>query len=65
MNCADEYLVVNATDAVAMYEEIMDATEGQLADVVINVVNIPNTEMSSIISCKDGGLVYFLSLIHI
>ena len=57
-----EYLVVNATDAVAMYEEIMDATEGQLADVVINVVNIPNTEMSSIISCKDGGLVYFFSM---
>ena len=52
VNCADEYLVVNATDAVAMYEEIMDATEGQLADVVINVVNIPNTEMSSIISCE-------------
>ena len=62
VNCADEYLVVNATDAVAMYEEIMDATEGQLADVVINVVNIPNTEMSSIISCKDGGLVYFFSM---
>ena len=28
VNCADEYLVVNATDAIAMYEEIMDATEG-------------------------------------
>ena len=62
VNCADEYLVVNATDTIAMYEEIMDATEGQLADVVINVVNIPNTEMSSIIACKDGGLVYFFSM---
>ena len=62
VNCADEYLVVNATDSIAMYEEIMDATEGKLADVVINVVNIPNTEMSSIISCKDGGLVYFFSM---
>ena len=62
VNCADEYLVVNATDTIAMYEEIMDATEGKLADVVINVVNIPNTEMSSIIACKDGGLVYFFSM---
>ena len=62
VNCADEYLVVNATDTIAMYEEIMDATEGKLADVVINVVNIPNTEMSSIIACKDGGMVYFFSM---
>lgn len=62
VNCADEYLVVNATDATAMYNEIMDATEGKLADVVINVVNIPNTEMASIMACRDGGMVYFFSM---
>ena len=62
VKCADEYIVVNATDAVAMYNEIMEATEGELADVVINVVNIPNTEMASIMACKDGGLVYFFSM---
>lgn len=62
VNCADEYLVVNATDAVAMYKEIMEVTDGELADVVINVVNIPNTEMASILACKDGGLVYFFSM---
>ena len=49
---ADEYLVVNATDAVTMYEEIYEATEGEMADVVINVVNIPNTEMASIMAAK-------------
>ncbi len=62
VNCADEYLVLNATDAVGMYNEIMDATEGKLADVVINVVNIPNTEMASILACKDNGIVYFFSM---
>ncbi len=62
VNCADEYMVVNATDAVAMYKEISEATDGELADVVINVVNIPNTEMASIMACKDGGLVYFFSM---
>lgn len=62
VNCADEYLVVNATDAVTMYKEIMEVTDGELADVVINVVNIPNTEMASIMACKDGGLVYFFSM---
>lgn len=62
VKCADEYLVVNATNAIEMYDEIMEATDGELADVVINVVNIPNTEMSSILACKDGGLVYFFSM---
>ena len=35
VKCADEYMVVNATDAV---------------------------EMSSIMACKDGGMVYFFSM---
>ncbi len=62
VRCADEYIVVDATNAIEMYEEIMEATDGELADVVINVVNIPNTEMSSIMACKDEGLVYFFSM---
>ena len=62
VKCADEYMVVNATDAVEMYNEVMEATDGELADVVINVVNIPNTEMASIMACKDGGMVYFFSM---
>ena len=37
-------------------------TDGKMADVVINVVNIPNTEMASIMACKDNGLVYFFSM---
>lgn len=40
----------------------MEATDGTLADIVINCVNIENTEMASILSCKDGGLVYFFSM---
>ena len=62
VNCADEYLVADATNAVGMYKEIAELTDGELADVVINVVNIPNTEMSSILCTKDDGLVYFFSM---
>ncbi len=62
VDCADEYLIVNATDAVEMYNKIMEVTDGQLADVVINVVNIPNTEMASILATKDDGMVYFFSM---
>ncbi len=62
VDVADEYIVADATDAVAMYEKISELTDGELADVVINVVNIPNTEMASIMACKDEGMVYFFSM---
>lgn len=62
LNLADEYLCVDATNAVATYEKIMEITNGELCDLVINNVNVPNTEMASILSCKDGGTVYFFSM---
>ncbi|MDY0235570.1 MAG: L-erythro-3,5-diaminohexanoate dehydrogenase [Gudongella sp.] len=61
-NLADEYAVVDATNAVQVMETISELTDGQMADVVINTVNIPNTEMSSILITKDDGVVYFFSM---
>lgn len=62
LNLADEYLCVDATDAVVTYEKITKITNGELCDLVINNVNVPNTEMASILSCKDDGTVYFFSM---
>jgi L-erythro-3,5-diaminohexanoate dehydrogenase len=62
LDLADAYFAADATDAIAIYDKIMDLTNGQLADIVINCVNIPNTEMSSILACKDDGTVYFFSM---
>jgi L-erythro-3,5-diaminohexanoate dehydrogenase len=45
-----------------MYDKIMELTDGQLCDVVINCVNIENTEMASVLACKDDGVVYFFSM---
>ncbi|HZK01650.1 MAG TPA: zinc-binding dehydrogenase [Anaerovoracaceae bacterium] len=59
---ADEYFAANATDAIYVYNKIMELTGGRLADLVINCVNIPNTEMASILATKDGGTVYFFSM---
>ena len=33
-----------------------------MADVTINCVNIQDTEMTSILSTKDDGLIYFFSM---
>lgn len=61
-NLADHYIKANATNAVELMEKVSQITDGQMADIVINNVNIPNTEMSSILLAKDDGLVYFFSM---
>lgn len=62
LDLADEYFHLDATDAVGMYNKAMELTNGELFDIVINCVNIENTEMASILACKDDGIVYFFSM---
>src|SRR5690554_1000923 len=52
----------NATDPVAMIEKISELTDGKMADVTINNVNIPDTEMTSILCTRDEGIVYLFSM---
>ena len=59
---ADHYVLADATDAVGIYEKVKELTDGKMADVVINCVNIENTEMSCILACKQFGMVYFFSM---
>lgn len=62
LGIADEVFSCDSTDAMKMYEKVMELTNGELCDVVINCVNIENTEMASILCCKEDGLVYFFSM---
>lgn len=59
---ADHALQVDATNAVAMMQAVAAVTQGRLADVVINCVNLPHTEMGSILATKDRGRIYFFSM---
>lgn len=59
---ADHIIQGDATRAIEIYDQVKEKTNGQMADVVINNVNIPNTEMASILSVKDGGKIYFFSM---
>ena len=54
LDLADEYFHLDATDAVAMYNKAMELTNGELFDLVINCVNIENTEMASILLFRSG-----------
>jgi L-erythro-3,5-diaminohexanoate dehydrogenase len=59
---ADEFIVADATNSVEVLDKMREATDDQMADVTINCVNIPNTEMGSILSTKDDGVIYFFSM---
>ncbi|MBS1963451.1 MAG: L-erythro-3,5-diaminohexanoate dehydrogenase [Bdellovibrionales bacterium] len=58
----DQVIQGDARNAVAIFEKVREATGGKLADVVINVANIPETEMSCILACKPKGIVYYFSM---
>lgn len=53
---------LDARDGLQCYRTIHDLTGGDLADVVINCVNIPDTELATAMMCRDRGLVYFFSM---
>ncbi|MFA7507763.1 MAG: L-erythro-3,5-diaminohexanoate dehydrogenase, partial [Bacilli bacterium] len=60
-NLADIVLIHDARNAHGLYKKVID-NNLPLGDVVINVVNINNTENASILLAKDEGLVYFFSM---
>ncbi len=57
----DELVVADARDALGTSERVA-AIVPELADVVVNCVNVPGTELASILCARDGGTVYFFSM---
>ncbi len=62
MGFANEYIVADATKPVEVYEKVYAATNGEMTDVTINCVNVPDTEMSCILATKAEGVIYFFSM---
>jgi L-erythro-3,5-diaminohexanoate dehydrogenase len=58
----DHVFAADATQPVGILETMEELTNGQMADVTINNVNINDTEMTSILCTKDTGVVYFFSM---
>ena len=57
----DDFIVVDARDALGMSDALAYLVP-ELADVTINCVNVPGTELGSILCTKDRGTVYFFSM---
>ena len=58
----DHAIQADARNAVEVLEKVAKLTQGRLADLVINVANIAETEMSCILSCRPKGTIYFFSM---
>ncbi len=58
----DEIIIADVLKPVEVLEEMLKINKGQEVDLTINCLSIPNTEMSSILPVRDGGIVYFFSM---
>lgn len=61
-NLIDVFASADATDPVDVLTTVLSMTGGELVDVVINTCNVPGTEMSAILPCRDRGKVYFFNM---
>jgi len=57
----DEFIVADAKKPIELYEKIKTVLPN-LADVVINTANVPDTEMAAIMPTKDEGIVYLFNM---
>jgi L-erythro-3,5-diaminohexanoate dehydrogenase len=64
LNVADVLVQGNATRTLEMVKKVQDAYPGQeyLADLTINVVNVPNTEFATILLTKPSGRILFFNM---
>lgn len=62
MKLATHVIVADATNAIDVYHKVIAITGQRGCDVTINNVNVPNTEMTSILITKGQGLIYFFSM---
>lgn len=59
---ATDIIIADATNSIDIYDKVTAIVGEKGCDVVINNVNVPNTEMASIMITRDEGVVYFFSM---
>ncbi|MDR0661320.1 MAG: zinc-binding dehydrogenase [Prevotellaceae bacterium] len=62
MGLAHHIIIADATNVMDVYNKVIKITGERGCDVTINNVNIPSTEMTSILITKGQGSVYFFSM---
>ena len=62
LNLNMKIVIGDATKAIDVMNLALANNNGEEVDVSINIVNVQNTEMSTILPVKDDGIVYFSSM---
>ncbi|MFR1709662.1 MAG: L-erythro-3,5-diaminohexanoate dehydrogenase [Clostridium sp.] len=62
LNLRMKIVIGDATKAIEVMNKALENNNGKEVDVAINIVNVQNTEMSTILPVKDDGIVYFFSM---
>lgn len=62
LGLADIVIESNAARPETVLGRVAEATSGELCDVVLNCVNVPDTEATSILCARRGGTVVFYSM---
>ncbi len=62
LGLATEIIIGDATNSIDIYNRVTEIVGEEGCDVVINNVNVPSTEMASIMVTKDEGTLYFFSM---
>jgi L-erythro-3,5-diaminohexanoate dehydrogenase len=58
---ADHVVCADATDPVRFYEAVMERSDRE-ADVAVNLVNVPGSELGTILATRDRGTILFFSM---
>ncbi len=62
LNLRMKIVIGDATKAIEVMNTALENNNGKEVDVAINIVNVNNTEMSTILPVRDNGIVYFFSM---
>ncbi len=62
LHCCDAVLGIDARDPIAVQSAVAAVTRGKMADVVINVASVPDTETSALLSVNAKGQVLFFGM---
>lgn len=62
LGCADAVFTLDARDPIAVRQAVHDATGGRFADLVVNAVNAPGTEVASVLAARDEGTILFFGM---
>ncbi|MFH1829509.1 MAG: L-erythro-3,5-diaminohexanoate dehydrogenase [Pseudomonadota bacterium] len=62
LGLADKCFVANALHPSEVMDKVAKTTKGKMCDLVINAANVEGTELASVLSCRQGGKVYFFNM---